>query len=635
MLVNTPWASLDTPSLALGILHAVVRPHVDEVTTLCANVDFYDWAEQAMGLTVDDYEFYAHRAYFEGFGDWVFSSALYDDPSWRVREFQEEMANGLTDRLRKTSLHLHDLAPRFVAELAARIVEAAPDVVGFTTTFQQNTAALATARQVKLLAPDTVTVLGGANCDGPQGEALHRNFPFVDHVVRGEAEGAFPALLDALRGRGGDLAEIPGLCWRTETGEHRATGLPAVPRPADRMAEPDFDAYFHRIELSSARPHLEPKLVLEGSRGCWWGEKHHCTFCGLNGSSMRFRSKEPVDFLNSIVHQSRRHQVLDVLVVDNILDMGYIHGLLPELAGLGYDYRFHYEIKSNLRHRQLKTIAEAGLVQVQPGIESLSSRVLHLMRKGVTGSQNVRHLRDTQSAGVWPVWNYLYGFPGETEADYTSVISQLPALHHLPPPEAATRIAIERFSPYFDQPELGFNDLRPAAHYARIYDLPASELHDLAYLFETAHAGIDGVVADRLADAVAEWRAVHASCRLTHHDLGDRIVLTSRRPGFGWTIRTIDDPVGTAAFRLLENPRSVGSLARRLTASLGAPVTEAHVGRVLADWHKAGILFEDADRYVHVAPPASNTELSRIEQSAPDLTQDFRRPGAPAAKDTR
>ncbi|MBB1247355.1 RiPP maturation radical SAM protein 1, partial [Streptomyces durbertensis] len=82
------------------------------------------------------------------------------------------------------------------------------------------------------------------------------------------------------------------------------------------MAEPDFDAYFHRIELSSARPHLEPKLVLEGSRGCWWGEKRHCTFCGLNGSSMRFRSKEPVDFLNSIVHQSRRHQVLDVLVVD-------------------------------------------------------------------------------------------------------------------------------------------------------------------------------------------------------------------------------------------------------------------------------------------------------------------------------
>ncbi|WP_231627043.1 RiPP maturation radical SAM C-methyltransferase [Streptomyces apocyni] len=634
MLVNMPWASLDTPSLALGILHAVVRPHVDDVITLCANVDFYDWAEQTVDLTVDDYEYFAHHAYFEGFGDWVFSSALYDAPDWRTREFHEEMAAGVTDQLRKASLRLHDLAPRFVAELAARIVEASPDVVGFTTTFQQNTAALATARQIKLLAPDTVTVFGGANCDGPQGEALHRNFPFVDHVVRGEAEDAFPALLEGLRGHA-DVAEIPGLCWRTEAGEPRVTGMSAAPRSADRMAEPDFDAYFHRIERSSARPYIEPKLVLEGSRGCWWGEKHHCTFCGLNGSSMQFRSKEPVDFLNSIVHQSRRHQVLDILVVDNILDMRYIHSLLPELAGLGYDYRFHYEIKSNLHHRQLKTIAEAGLVQVQPGIESLSSRVLHLMRKGVTGCQNVRHLRDTQSAGVWPVWNYLYGFPGETEADYTSVIRQMPALHHLPPPEAATRIAIERFSPYFDRPELGFADLRPAAHYAHIYDLPESELHDLAYLFEAKHAGVDGVVVERLADAVAEWRAVHASCRLTHHDLGDRMVLTSRRPHFDWTVRTIDDPVELAAFHLLGNPRSVGSLARRLTASLGTPVPEAHVRRILADWREAGIVFEDADRFVHVAPLAANTELNRIEPSAPDLTQEFRRAEAPAARDMR
>lgn len=88
---------------------------------------------------------------------------------------------------------LHELAPLFVRETAAKIAATAPDVVGFTTTFAQNAAALAAARVVKELAPGTTTVFGGANCDGPQGAALHRNFEYVDFVVRGEGEIAFPA----------------------------------------------------------------------------------------------------------------------------------------------------------------------------------------------------------------------------------------------------------------------------------------------------------------------------------------------------------------------------------------------------------------------------------------------------------
>ena len=630
MLVNMPWASLDTPSLALGILHSIAGAHDVDVETLCANLDFYDWAAEAADLSVGDYDFFSNQAYFEGYGDWVFSSALHDDPNWRVREFTEVAAAGLGDRELAVSLRLHELAPQFVAGLAARIVATGPDVVGFTTTFQQNTAALAAAREIKLLAPGVTTVFGGANCDGPQGAALHRNFRYVDYVVRGEAEEAFPALLGALRGEV-EPGTVPGLCWRTADGAAEANPMPLQPLAAQQLHAPDFGPYFTRVELSSARPYIEPKLVLEGARGCWWGEKHHCTFCGLNGSSMKFRGKPPEVFLREVVDQSRQHQVLDIVVVDNILDMGYLRSVLPELIGLGHDYRFHYEIKSNLRLRQLTVLADAGAVQVQPGIESLSSRVLQLMDKGVTGCQNVRHLRDAQSAGVWAAWNYLYGFPGETESDYSAVIRQLPALHHLTPPAGATRIAIERFSPYFDRPELGFDGLRPAAHYGLVYDLPEAELHDLAYLFDAPDAGIGEGTAAGLRSSVESWRRAHESSRLTRHDLGTRIVLVNQRAGFDWTTRTICDPVEAAAFRLLEDPRSVQSLARRLTAKLGTAVTEARVADLLAEWAEAGLVFEDADRFVHVVPLATNGELTRIGEVAPDLTRDFGRgPGTAA-----
>ena len=38
---------------------------------------------------------------------------------------------------------------------------------------------------------------------------------------------------------------------------------------------------------------MSPTLLIETSRGCWWGERNHCTFCGLNGSSMSFDEMAP------------------------------------------------------------------------------------------------------------------------------------------------------------------------------------------------------------------------------------------------------------------------------------------------------------------------------------------------------
>lgn len=233
------------------------------------------------------------------------------------------------------------------------------------------------------------------------------------------------------------------------------------PLTPSQILTPVYDGFFERLDTSVAAGWVQPRLPVEGSRGCWWGEKHHCTFCGLNGSFMEFRSKSPDRFHDELVELARRYQVLDFMVVDNILDMGYFDTVLRRLAESDHQLRLHFEVKSNLRRPHFRRLVEAGTVMVQPGIESLSSKVLKLMDKGVTGCLNVRALRDAQSTGVSVCWNYLYGFPGESAADYREIIRQLPMLHHLEPPGGSSRIAIERFSPYFDRPELGFPDLRP------------------------------------------------------------------------------------------------------------------------------------------------------------------------------
>lgn len=613
-LVNMPWALIDVPSLALGILRQAATAVPDtEVEVIHANLDYVDWVTERHAFGINDYYFYSLSTYFSGVGDWVFSSALYDDREWRVAELLDTV--DMSEEQVQLSLALHRDAPDFIAEMTDRILALKPDLVGFTSTFQQNIPALALARSLKQAAPQVLTAMGGANCDGEQGDAIHRNFPFVDYVFRGEGESSFPQLLTALR-EGASPAEVPGLCWRAADGSTVLNRMSAKPLAPAQIVAPNYDGYFERLDTSTARNWVEPKLVVEGARGCWWGEKHHCKFCGLNGSFMQFRSKSPDAFWQEILHLVQRHQVLDMFVVDNILDMSWVKTLLPVIIESGYDLRMQYEIKSNMRAPQLQTLFDAGLVNVQPGIESLNSRVLNLMDKGVTGCQNVRMLRDAATSGLSIAWNYLYGFPDETAEDYLPVIDQMPALHHLPPLDGVARIVIERFSPYFNRPELGFGDLKPATQYLTNYDLPESELLDLAYLFSVAPKGVDESVGDRLRAAAARWQREFATSRLTHTDLGEEILLVSSREDFDWRTLRITDPVQLAMFRLLDLPHAVPALSRKL-AEIGFEVTPAAVGELLRRWVDLGVVFTESDHYVHVAPESRNQHLMRIDTSEP------------------
>jgi hypothetical protein len=233
------------------------------------------------------------------------------------------------------------------------------------------------------------------------------------------------------------------------------------------------------------------------------------------------------------------------------------------------------------------------------------------MDKGVTGCLNARLLRDAESIGIQVSWNYLYGFPGEEETDYKSIIEQMPAIQHLPPPEGANRIAIERFSPYFEKPELGFADSKPAKMYGIIYDLPTSELKDLAYIFESPALGMSDETAQELSKAIERWRQLYyeARSRLTFSDINGSIVLVSDREGYAWRTLVIDDSDEVAIFGKLSQPRSYESLARYTQESLGRRVDLA---RLLEHWRDLGIIFSNGGQMIHVAAEARNQELTRV-----------------------
>lgn len=602
-LVSMPWQGLESPSLPIGLLR-----------TACFDAGFplppayhggVKWAEYLLRTTqgalgVKEYVDVAENGLFHGLGDWVFSGVLYDD-SFGVDELTAYAA-GRDDLgvdlevVRVMRAH----ARAFIDEAVGAILDQDPEVVGFTTTFMQNTASLAAAKTLKQRRPGLAVVFGGGNCDGEMGAALHRNFPFVDFVIHGEGEQALPRLLSALAD-GAGFAEVPNLCWRDGSYQQVNAAGPLLP-PA-MIPVPNFDDWFSLLDQSPVAEAIEPKLVVETARGCWWGEAHHCTFCGLNGTAMQFRAKGPADAVREIKALVERHHVLDVIVVDNIIDNHYFTSVMPALAELDWDLRLHYEVKSNLSADDIAALRAGHVAHVQPGIESLVSPVLRIMDKGVSGSRNVRVLRDLESASLTVSWNWLYGFPGESPAQYADVIDQLPNLVHLQPPASVARILLERFSPYFARPDLGFPDRAPAEAYRHVYQLPDRELRSLVYLFDTTPAGLSRGDADALIDHVHWWLANYVDSSLTRDDAGDAIVISDRRAGRKHATHVIDEPILVAAYRELEYGRSPGALRRRLLER-GHTIAEADLADWLTQLRRDGFVFVEANQVVTLATAA-------------------------------
>jgi hypothetical protein len=275
-------------------------------------------------------------------------------------------------------------------------------------------------------------------------------------------------------------------------------------------------------------------------------------------------------------------------------------------SGPDWDIKIQYEIKSNIGPEQVALLQRGHVVNVQPGIESLSSRVLRLMDKGVRGPHNVRTLRDLESGQLTATWNWLYGFPGEQPADYEPAISQLSRLVHLQPPVSVTRILLERFSPYFDRPGLGFARRGPAEAYRHIYRLADEELADLVYLFDTEPAGIGGATEARLRAAIAAWTDRYRASMLTRTIDASGVHITDRRQG--WPERDIDieDPVLVRAWRHLEHGRSVAKLLSLLRDE-GTPLSEQAAADWIGDLDRAGLVWREDRHYVTL--PTSSVPL--------------------------
>jgi ribosomal peptide maturation radical SAM protein 1 len=509
-LVNMPFSFSKYPSIQLGTLSTLLKSQGILVDCHHLNVRF------AHKIGVPLYEMICEKRAL--FGEWLFSYLLFRDNPKRAeypRVFKpvfEQIAQQSGQPIGYFEEMATRMAPQFLTWALTSIDWGQYKLVGFTSTFDQNVASLTMAKLIKDLYPDVKIVFGGANYDGEMGMEYFRAFPFIDHVVIGEGEVTFPALVRAiLEGKGDSVPD--GVAYR-QGDQIRFVSNTSLFTDFTKTGPPDYDDYYHLLaELGDVAQGLDRILLYEGSRGCWWGEKHHCTFCGLNAQSMKFRAKSSDQVAREMTHLSHRYDTARFRLVDNIIDMKYVDNLFGKFAAEHCDLDVFIETKSNLHKSQIRTLAVGGVKCMQPGLESLSLNQLRAMDKGVTPMQNIICLKWSFYYRVTVSWNILLGFPGETNEDYLHQIGLIPSLVHLQPPEATGKFWLERFSPYFTRPhEYGVRITGPGMAYEYVYDGRQVDLRKIAYDFEyeLENWPVDPHVYQELVSAIEGWQRSHA-----------------------------------------------------------------------------------------------------------------------------
>ncbi len=393
----------------------------------------------------------------------------------------------------------------------------------------------ALTRRLKEREPEIGILFGGSGCDGEMGRALMELFPEVDVVLQGEAETTFLPVIEAMR------HEIPFSkaknCIYRDGGRIFQTNWSNDLSELDDIPLPDYKAYMEQRKQS---PYINRSLILafETSRGCWWGQKQQCLFCGIRANDLTYRERSPQSAFEQIASLVEEYAPDLLYATDCILKPDYCKTVLPQLAGLrrekDIDTELFYEIKSNTRREQMAILSAAGVKEVQPGIESLSTNVLRAMRKGSTGLHQIELLKWAQTYGIRLIYSIITGVPGEHLEDYNNMVSFMSFLHHLPPPVALNRLAFHRFSPYAAVPSrYGFKDIRPFPVQRIIYRTTNERLmrlcYELEYQLEKHERPEMKKGRKRLSDAMDAWKHDYlAGERLVMKGAEDTVIITRR-----------------------------------------------------------------------------------------------------------
>ncbi len=306
----------------------------------------------------------------------------------------------------------------YKASFARTVQEITPDIIGFYSVTRSFPVVENLMKTARTLAPESVIIFGGPHATfSTDLLATHKD---VDFIVKGEGELPMLNIVRHFYELDAHIKEIPSLVYR-QNGTI-VNNDPAPPVDLDSLPLPDWDAFplerYWRIHQQVGR---DPCLSYESSRGC----PYRCIFC-LCYKLQQYRAKSPDTIVRELNALSEKYKpnfgIIDPCFTANKNIKETLKKMIAECNIDWWDCQTH---AACVDEEMLYLMKESGCIAVLYGIESGSQKILNILRKGCTVTQNEQAIIHTKKAGIQVDATIIFGVPGETEDDLKKTVHLL------------------------------------------------------------------------------------------------------------------------------------------------------------------------------------------------------------------
>ncbi len=428
-LISAPWPVFNRPSIQLGALKAYVKKQIPNLEIVAHH--FYLQLAESIGYDV--YRVLSERTWI---AESIYAAMLYPENFGRIENFfykqtrnKSEIGNVQFDQL----VHqVENTSKNFISENFSN----SWGLAGFSVCLCQLTSSLYFIREIKTRYPEIVTVAGGSLLAASSAKAMLEQFPHIDAIIVGEGERPLVGLVEHLR-KDDSVTNLPfinGVVTRHRSDQRSACFYQTA--TLTEIPQPDYQEYFDVLNKFVPEKRFFPILPAEISRGCWWmGKKGHkeekgCAFCNLNLQWKGYRTKKTEQVVSEIDDMTSRYGLLSVSFTDNVIPPKQTIPIFNALSSLKKDFHLFCELRASVSEQELRVLRQAGVEEVQVGIEALSTDLLKKMNKGVMAIQNIEIMKHCEALSIKDISNILICFPGSDEHD---VAQTLEAITYLQP----------------------------------------------------------------------------------------------------------------------------------------------------------------------------------------------------------
>jgi anaerobic magnesium-protoporphyrin IX monomethyl ester cyclase len=300
-----------------------------------------------------------------------------------------------------------------IEEFRSRLHAAQPDIVGVYCSITRVKQSLQVAQIAKSLGARVV--FGGPHATFDY-ENLIRN-ENVDVIIRGEGEQVFARLAESFEAKT-SLEGLKGVVFK-ESGGIRVSPEASLIEDLDSLPFPAF----HLLPMKSYRICDRISIcTLSSSRGC----SRKCRYCVVPSMYQgRWRPKTPTRVVDEMENILSTYKPSLLLFFDEFFteDLKRVEFIMDEIIHRGVNVRWAcMSTGTDISRELMIKMRKAGCLALFFGVECGVITSIPDLEGWRYAKQVEEAFTNAHEAGIFPIANAVFGFPGETRADFDELV---------------------------------------------------------------------------------------------------------------------------------------------------------------------------------------------------------------------